>query len=245
MTDSTPILTRGRFRARLAESAADLDAALALRQHAFRLTRPDRDRFDSCAHHVLIEDVAAARLVCCFRLQIFPTGHALREGYAAQVYELSALARLTEPAMELGRFCIAPGLRDADILRVAWATITGLVDARGVALLFGCSSFAGVDPGPYADAFAALHARHLAPEKMRPGVRATDVLRFDQIAGCHDPRRALRQMPPLLRSYLSMGGWVSDHAVIDRQMNTLHVFTGVEVGAIPPARKRLLRALAS
>jgi hypothetical protein len=41
-----------------------------------------------------------------------------------------------------------------------------------------------------------------------------------------------------------MGGWVSDHAVIDRQMNTLHVFTGLEIAAIPPNRARLLRALA-
>ena len=44
---------------------------------------------------------------------------------------------------------------------------------------------------------------------------------------------------------LAMGGWVSDHAVIDRQMNTLHVFTGLEISAIPAARKRLLRAVAS
>jgi hypothetical protein len=41
-----------------------------------------------------------------------------------------------------------------------------------------------------------------------------------------------------------MGGWVSDHAVIDAEMATLHVFTGVEITTIPPARKRLLRALA-
>jgi hypothetical protein len=50
-------------------------------------------------------------------------------------------------------------------------------------------------------------------------------------------------MPPLLRSYLVMGGWVSDHAVVDRDMNTLHVFTGVEVAAIPAARQRSLRAI--
>jgi putative hemolysin len=50
-------------------------------------------------------------------------------------------------------------------------------------------------------------------------------------------------MPPLLRSYLVMGAQVSDHAVIDRQMNTLHVFTAIEVCAIPPARKARLRAL--
>lgn len=51
-------------------------------------------------------------------------------------------------------------------------------------------------------------------------------------------------MPPLLRSYLALGGWVSDHAVVDPGLQTMHVFTGVEIGAIPPARRRLLRATA-
>ena len=51
-------------------------------------------------------------------------------------------------------------------------------------------------------------------------------------------------MPPLLRSYPAMGGWVSDHAVVDRDLNTLHVFTGLEIAAIPPARVKALRAVA-
>ena len=42
-----------------------------------------------------------------------------------------------------------------------------------------------------------------------------------------------------------MGGWVSDHAVIDARLNTLHVFTGLEIAAIPPARARALRAIAA
>jgi putative hemolysin len=58
-----------------------------------------------------------------------------------------------------------------------------------------------------------------------------------------DAKRAHAVMPPLLRTYLMMGGWVSDHAVVDRVMNTLHVFTGLEIARIPPARKKLLRAL--
>jgi hypothetical protein len=38
-----------------------------------------------------------------------------------------------------------------------------------------------------------------------------------------------------------MGGWVTDHAVIDYDLNTLHVFTGVEISRVPAARARLLR----
>jgi putative hemolysin len=52
-------------------------------------------------------------------------------------------------------------------------------------------------------------------------------------------------MPPLLRTYLMMGGWVSDHAVIDRDLGTLHVFTGLEIAAVPAGRARLLRRLSA
>lgn len=59
-----------------------------------------------------------------------------------------------------------------------------------------------------------------------------------------DRRAALAGLPPLLRTYLGMGGWVSDHAVVDRELDTLHVFTCVEVERIPAARAASLRAVA-
>ncbi len=54
---------------------------------------------------------------------------------------------------------------------------------------------------------------------------------------------APKNVPPLLRMYLAMGGWVSDHAVIDRGLDTLHVLVAVPVADIPPARLRALTAL--
>jgi hypothetical protein len=36
---------------------------------------------------------------------------------------------------------------------------------------------------------------------------------------------------------------VSDHAVIDRDLETMHVFTAVDINAKHQARKRLLRSL--
>jgi len=77
-------------------------------------------------------------------------------------------------------------------------------------------------------------------------VKAPDVFRFARLLRRRTPdaRAAQAGMPPLLRTYLLMGGWVSDHAVVDRQLGTLHVFTGLEIAAIPPARRRLLAALA-
>ena len=93
---------------------------------------------------------------------------------------------------------------------------------------------------------ALLRQQHLAPRRWRPRIKSPDVFRFASGPQRRpDPVRALRAMPPLLRSYLAMGGWVSDHAVVDRDLATLHVFTGLEVGSVPPARRRLLRAVAA
>ena len=119
---------------------------------------------------------------------------------------------------------------DPDVLRVAWAAMTRFVDAEGVGMLFGCSSFLGTDAETYLDAFAMLRERHLAPKCWRPVVKAPKVFPFALRLRRRqsDPRRAMQLMPPLLRTYLMMGGWVSDHAVVDDDLGTLHVFTGVD-----------------
>ena len=238
-------LTKGRYVARQATTAQDLARAQSLRARCFGLDLgQDSDAFDPRCDHVLIETSDTGDLLCTFRMQTL-TGAQLADSYAAQYYELSALSAYEGPMVEMGRFCIVPGLRDPDVLRLAWAAMTAYVDDHNVQLLFGCSSFAGVETADYLDAFAMLKARHLAPKRWLPRVKAPDVFRFAaRLRRKPDLKKAMLHMPPLLRTYLLMGGSVSDHAVVDRQMNTLHVFTGVEIGAIPAARKRLLRALA-
>jgi putative hemolysin len=145
--------------------------------------------------------------------------------------------------VEMGRFCVDPAHSNPDVLRAAWGAMTDFVEQRGVGMLFGCSSFQGVDAEAYSDAFALLRERHLAPKRWLPRVKAPKVFRFARALRLRRPdmAAATRRMPPLLRSYLALGGWVSDHAVIDNDLNTLHVFTGVEIARVPPARVRLLR----
>lgn len=239
------LLTRGRYSARLAETSEDLAAAQALRTLAFRTTGPDRDRFDRECAHVLVHEVRSGTLVCCFRMLVLEGGAEVGRSYSAQFYGLEALAGFEGRMVEMGRFCIHPDWKDPDILRVAWGAMTGFVDDNGIGMLFGCSSFAGTETEDYLDAFAMLKARHLAPKRWWPKVKAGEVFRYAaRLRRKPDAKKAMLRMPPLLRTYLMMGGWVSDHAVVDRQLNTLHVFTGLEIGAIPPARKRLLRAVA-
>ncbi|MEM9145105.1 MAG: GNAT family N-acyltransferase [Pseudomonadota bacterium] len=251
------VLGAGRYRSRLAETSEDVLACQQLRHLAFVSGRGleigpgngpngvDVDEFDPLCRHVMVEDARSGQLVCCFRMMPLANGSGISHSYSAKYYELSGLAGYPGPMVEMGRFCIHPAHRDPDILRVAWAAMTRFVDSEKVELLFGCSSFHGIEADDYADAFALLKERHLAPKRWLPRVKAPKVFRYASMLRLKKPdlKLALKRMPPLLRTYLTMGGWVSDHAVIDNELNTLHVFTGVEVARMPPARKRLfLRA---
>ena len=242
-------LSKGKYQARITSDPDDIRAAQRLRYKAF-LNRGgaglDADEFDGRCIHFLIEDCTKQRLVGCFRVLLLRSGAGIDQTYSAQFYDLSRLCRFSAPMAEVGRFCIDPDESAPDILRVAWGALTAFVDKHDVELLFGCSSFPGIDATIYAEAFAMLRQRHLAPECWSPTIKARTVFRFGgKLSGSDwDAKSAKMSMPPLLRTYLNMGGWVSDHAVVDHQMNTLHVFTGLEIGAIPAARKRLLRAVA-
>ena len=234
----------GKYIAAQAVSFDDIRAAQALRARCFTVDAAlDTDAFDARARHFVVRDQTSGDVVCCYRLTAL-TGADLPQSYAAQFYDLSALTAYDGLMMELGRFCIDPACDDPDVIRIAWGALTAFVDDQRVQMLFGCSSFAGVETAPYLEAFAMLKARHLGPDLWRPKLKAAEVFRYGARAlGPPDPKKARQSLPPLLRSYLLMGGWVSDHAVVDRQLNTLHVFTALEVAAIPDRRKRVLRAL--
>ena len=234
---------KGRYLVRPAQGVADMAAVFALRTRCFGAAGGTEDRFDSTALHVLVVVAASGTPVATFRMSLL-AGAQIGQSYAAKFYDLTALEAFSGTVLELGRFCIHPDHSDPDILRIAWAALTAYVDNSGVEMLFGCSSFEGTDPAPYLDAFALLKARHLAPARWVPRVKAPEVYRYAaRLRRKVDLKKANAAMPPLLRTYLLMGGWVSDHAVVDPAMDTLHVFTCLDIGAIPAARKKLLRAL--
>jgi putative hemolysin len=250
-----PVFFRGRYAVRLAESEDDVRAAQRLRYLSFiegrgaavegaRAEGLDADDLDGACRHMLVEDRRDGALVCCFRMLPLTDGSQIARSYSARYYDLSALADYDKPMVEMGRFCIHPDHRaDPDVLRAAWGAMTRYVDDNDVGMLFGCSSFEGVEADAYMDAFAILKQNHIAPSRWLPRVKAPRVFDFARSIKLRAPdiKAGMRRMPPLLRTYLAMGGWVSDHAVIDNDLNTLHVFTGVEISRVPAARARLLR----
>lgn len=228
-----------RLRILHARNASDVLACQKLRHRCFRGAEGvDSDIFDDRCRHLMITDCSGA-LVATARYQIFSSGRETNMSYAAQSYDMVGLSRVDARMLELGRFCVARHMADVDVLRMAWAALTRIVDAEGIRYLFGCASFQGTDPAPYGMVFRHLACDHQGPDDLRPKSRGAQMIPLAEV----DDTGA-EPMPRLLRSYLTMGGWVGAEATIDRDMQTMHVFTCLDVQSVPPSRARALRALA-
>ena len=242
------IIRVGRYRARYASSQIDVLAAQSLRYQCFNLSNKDEldvDDFDALCQHVLIENLETEKLICCYRILKFDSGKNISSSYSSQFYDLKVIENFTEPMIEVGRFCIDPEVNDPSVVLTAWAALAQIVEHNQTELLFGCSSFEGIEKEKYFDSFALLRDQYMAPDHWRPKIKAAQVFCYSKdLIYKVDKKKALLNMPPLLKTYLSMGAWVSDHAVVDLNMKTLHLFTGMEISKIPKSRKKFLLNLA-
>src|SRR5205085_11270077 len=88
----------------------------------------------------------------------------------------------------------------------------------------GCASLPGTDPDALGSSLSYLYYHHLAPPALRPRAlpdRYVEMRRADPAT--LDPVRMLGALPPLIKGYLRVGGFVGDGAVIDEQFNTTDV----------------------
>jgi putative hemolysin len=236
-------LVQGGWQVRLARDATDRAALLALRARVFRDGADDADRHDADSLHLWLGHPGQTPSAT-LRMRLHRDAASLLAGYTAQSYDLTALAGIGGAVLELGRLCADPAETDGDLLRLVWAGVARVALRSGAARLVGCTSFHTTDAASLDPALALLRARHTGPEGLRPGVTSPEVRHFDAVTVPPRPEAAAL-LPPLLRAYLAMGGWVSDHLVIDRDLGTCHVFTCVDIAAMPPARRRSLERLAA
>jgi putative hemolysin len=90
--------------------------------------------------------------------------------------------------------------------------------------MFGCASLPGTDPDALALPLSYLYHHHLAPPALRPRALAERYVNMRRLAITRiDPAKALTTLPPLIKGYLRLGGFVGDGAVIDEQFNTTDV----------------------
>ncbi|HVS64446.1 MAG TPA: GNAT family N-acyltransferase [Thermoanaerobaculia bacterium] len=243
----------GRYRVRFAQDDQDLDRILRLRFEVFNLelgegldasfaTRRDRDRFDGCCHHLLVEDRHTGEMVGTYRVQ---TTEMARRGeglYAAGEFDLGALPEgILDDAIEAGRACIRRDHRNRQVLFLLWRGLAIYVQATGKRYFFGCSSLTSQNPEEGARLYSQLEADGLVRQDFT--VPPLPDLRCEPRAagGTGDPPEAAPpvELPALFRTYLRYGAKVCSPPAIDRDFKTIDFLVLLDTLELSERSRRL------
>ncbi|MFO1141728.1 MAG: GNAT family N-acyltransferase [Amaricoccus sp.] len=231
-----------RYRVKLADTEAEREGAQRLRYRVFveemgalatpeeHAARREWDAFDPFVDHLVLLSLDPAiadpldRVVGAYRLLTDAVARSGPGFYGSSEYDLDAIAGSGRESVELGRSCVAPDHRGGPGMHLLWNGLASYVLERRIELLFGVASFHGTDPAPLADSLAFLHHEHLAPPDLRVRARPEHYLDMNLMPReAIDAARALQKIPPLIKAYLRLGGFVGDGAFVDHDFNTIDV----------------------
>jgi putative hemolysin len=244
-----PELRAGNLGVRIATSTDEIDAIQALRYRVFysemgaradaaaQRDKRDRDAYDAIADHLLVVDHAIGPgpegVVGTYRLIRREAAAKFGQFYSADEYDISKIEQFDGAIMELGRSCVDARYRDRAAMQLLWRGIAAYVFHHKIDLMFGCASLPGIETDALATELAYLYYHHLAPPELRPRAmphRYIEMRRLDRDS--IDAKRALAALPPLIKGYLRLGGFVGDGAVIDPQFNTTDVAVVVKTDLV-------------
>ncbi len=203
-----------------------------------RQAKRDFDTYDEhCDHLLLIDHSRKTKnpIIGTYRLIRRAAAAKCGHFYSSSEYDVSRLEAYPGEILELGRSCIDSEYRTGPVMQLLWRGLSLYVARHNVALMFGCASLPGTDPQALKIPLSYLYHHHLAP----PALRATAVPdryvdmkllpreAFDPNAAFEelklDPRGGNNSLPPLIKGYIRVGGFVGDGAVIDTQFNTTDI----------------------
>ncbi|MCE8546329.1 GNAT family N-acetyltransferase [Ruegeria pomeroyi] len=240
------------FTVKMAETEAELHAAQRLRYDVFvrelggggalvdHQAGLERDRFDPYFDHMLCIDDESGQVVGVYRLLRGEQAQAVGQFYSEDEYDLGVLKRSGRRLLELGRSCLHPDHRGGMAMYHLWNGLADYVDRHGIEVLFGVASFHGTDVEALAQPLSMLYHNHLAPADLRVRTQPADYVDMNRVAPeALDRRRAMLEVPALIKAYLRLGGFVGDGAYIDHAFNTTDVCLILDTARMNARQRRI------
>lgn len=232
-------IAAGNLEVRLAATAQEIEASQALRYQVFvgeigakptpenALLKRDTDMYDAVCDHLLVieKDGKRSKVVGTYRLLRKQPMQKIGRFYTASEFDITPMEQFKGEVLELGRSCVDAAYRNRAVMQLLWRGIAAYVDKHHIDIMFGCGSLYGANPDIHTTTLAYLYHYHLAPEALR--IRALPE-RFVPLntmpkEAIIQPARVFAGLPPLIKGYLRLGGYVGDGAVLDHEYNTTDV----------------------
>ena len=242
----------GNLETRLARNDREIDAAQSVRFKVFveemkaripadaMRRKRDIDAYDAICDHLLVLDRSIDgdpedQIVATYRLLRQDVAVSNGGFYSACEFDIAPMiARHSETRfMELGRSCVLPEYRNKRTVELLWQGNWAYALKHGISAMFGCASFAGIQPESHALALSFLHHTVTAKGEWAASARPDLYRDMDLMpAEAINPRKALSAMPPLIKGYMRLGAMIGDGAVVDHAFNTTDVLVVLPIAAI-------------
>lgn len=207
----------------------------------------DRDRFDAiCDHLVVVQRanttgenaimLAEGELIGTYRLLRQEVAEAHGGFYTQGEFDITPLIRAHPHLrfLELGRSCVLKPFRTKPVVELLWQGIWNYVRSHNLHVMLGCASLEGTNPDEHALALSFL-AQAAPPPEWNVRALPSRYVEMKRVPASEmDQRKALKDLPPLIKGYLRLGCYIGDGAVIDSQFNTTDVLIILPVSAINP-----------
>lgn len=187
----------------------------------------DYDDFDAMADHMVVVDKNRndnLGIVGTYRMLRQDKAREIGQFYTDDEFDISPMRKSGMHLLELGRSCVHADYRTKPVLQLLWQGIASYLSYHKIDLMFGCASFQGTNVNAVAEQLSYLHHYHACPDTLCPKALDTLFVTMNHMdKDAIDVKRAMLALPPLLKSYIRIGCYVGDGAIIDHQFNTIDV----------------------
>ncbi len=192
----------------------------------------DVSEYDAFCDHLIVKELETGKIVGTYRLMTNKHLVYKDKFICEDEFDISKLKKSGYNLLELGRAVVHKDYRQGTVLKLLWNGIVDYAKENDVRYLFGTASFHGTDPSIYEHALSKLYYEHLVAEEIACTAKTPCAplapLQKEEI----DPSQAKKELPSLIRGYLSLGCKVGDGVFLDHDFNSTDVMIVLDVQKI-------------
>lgn len=241
----------GNYLIKTANTKDEVISSLQLRHLVFieefigksNATGLDIDRYDTFFDHLVVIDKKSNIVIATYRML---SSEFSSDFYSASEFDLSELAQLKGPYLEVGRACVHPQHRRSLVLNLLWRGISEYLNQSGCELLMGCGSIKTESPKQAAALTRYFESQnHLSALEFLP-VTDYEMPGFNEaLLQVADFSEAPQLVPPLFASYLKAGAKVGRTPAWDHEfkcIDYLILLSKSEIDAAFGKRFKIIKA---
>ena len=195
--------------------------------------REEYDDFDAHADYMGV--LHNGKIVGAYRIMDRDAAEKSGGFYSETEFDITKIKRRRGNIAEMSRACVDKAYRDAGlVMSMLWLGIGEYIQRNKIQLMFGLGSWwRSTNPADTAQAISYLYYNHLAPVSLRVS------LDLDKLDPAVDPKmtqmnilprqfvdkeKAFKELPPVIKGYLRLGGMVGKGVSISPRENDYDVF---------------------